>query len=157
MPPPPEPPLEPLAAESAPPQPPASEASSPEAERLATLRERLLNDARELVRTYERELDALQEAFGITTPTLFEGVVTLKVGGVQRTQDLLMLEEALRTGEGVDDASVRHYDRGEAWLEISLDHPVALAEELARLLPFNFAIRSETSNEIVLDLEQAGG
>jgi hypothetical protein len=125
-------------------------------DQLLSLRERLLSDARELIRSYEGEIAALERRFGITSPPqLFEGVVALVVTGIPRIQTLVALEEALLATDGVAQAFVRHYDRGEAWFEITLVQPVALTAELAELLPMPFAVRSTTANEIELKRQAA--
>ncbi len=122
-------------------------------DQLVSLRERLLSDARELIRSYEDEIAALESRFGIASPPpLFEGVVTLVVRGIGRIQTLVAMEEALLETEGIAQAFVRHYDRGEAWLEITLDRALPLRTELAEALPAPFEIRSTTASEIVLEL-----
>jgi hypothetical protein len=123
-------------------------------DQLLSLRERLLSDARELIRSYEDEIAALESRFGIASPPpVFEGVVTVVATGIGRTQTLVALEEALLAIDGVVQASVRHYDRGEGWFEITLDRPVPLTTDLADVLPLPFEVRSTTANEIVLSLE----
>lgn len=161
-PPPPEPPAPPPPPEQPPPRepPPLPEPPLPppqasaEMDQLLSLRERMLSDARELIRSYEDEIAALESRFGIAAPPpVFEGVVTLVATGIVRIQTLVAIEEALLGIEGVAHALVRHYDRGEAWFEVTLDRSLPLTRELAQALPLPFEVRSATANEVVLELE----
>ncbi|HZU61522.1 MAG TPA: hypothetical protein VE983_11180 [Solirubrobacteraceae bacterium] len=127
-------------------------------DQLQSLRERLLSDARALIRSYEDEIANLESRFGIASPPpLYEGVVTLVVCGIARIHTLVAIEEALLGIDGVIQAFVRHYDRGEAWFEVTLEQPVPLTTQLAQVLPVSFEVRSTTANEIVLALEDTTG
>lgn len=151
-------------------------------QQLMAVRDQLLAGTRELVRTYERQLDLLEqmtaselltggEALSAavaaapapepTVPlaaapaprTLFEGMVTVAVSGADRIQTIEVLQDALSRAPHVEQVYVRRCHRGQAWLELTLSTGTELLGDLDRVLPFPFAVTSASDAEIALHLE----
>jgi hypothetical protein len=159
-------------------QPEAPHQVATEIHQLVAVRDQLLAGARELVRAYERQLDALEHmaASGLPStapdmpasgrapapppgseeqarPAFFEGTVALAVSGAHRIQTIEVLEDALSRARHVDQVYVRRCHRGQVRLELTLSAGAELLGELNRVLPFPFAVTSATGEEIAVVLE----
>ncbi|MFL5822936.1 MAG: hypothetical protein ACJ764_05785 [Solirubrobacteraceae bacterium] len=134
-------------------------------EQLLTVRDQLLSDARELVRAFERRLDELESQGTISVtvsappprPAFFEGMVALVVSGASRIQTIQVLEDSLARIPHVERTYIRRWHAGQLWVELTLSDGVELIGELNRVLPFPFAVRSATGQEIALSVEEEGG
>lgn len=149
-------------------------------EQLLTLRERLLVDARELLRRYELQLDELERhdssdvqaalasllsgqgaaaepAVGpevlASRPAFFAGRVTVTVAGASRIQTVEVLEDSLSRVPHVQEVYIRRWHAGALWLELTVSEGVELIGELNRVLPFPFAVQSATGQEVIISLE----
>lgn len=146
---------------------------------LLTIRERLLNDAEQLLAGYERQLRELEaldaseveaavaalvsgpapaqtgrDASGVPSrPAYFEGMVTITVVGVGRIQTIQVLEDSLSRVRHVEQVYIRRWHAGQLLLELTLSGGVELIGELNRVLPFPFAVQSATGQEIGITLE----
>ncbi len=146
---------------------------------LLTMRERLLNDAEQLLAGYERrirELEALDpsdvetalaalasppeitDPGGSVTdtssrPAFFEGLMTVAVVGVGRIQTVQVLEDSLSRVHNVGRVYIRRWHAGRLLLELTLSGGVELLGELNRVLPFSFAVHSATGKDITISLE----
>lgn len=144
---------------------------------LLMIRERLLNDAEQLLAGYERQLREL-EAFDVSEveaavaalapastekgtdfpelaprPAFFEGLMTVSVAGVGRIQTIQVLEDSLSRVRQVEEVYIRRWHAGLLLIELTLSAGVELIGELNRVLPFPFAVQSATGQEIALTLE----
>ena len=134
-------------------------------EQLLTVRDQLLSDARELVRAFDRRLDELESQGTISVkvssppprPAFFEGVVTLAVTGASRIQTIQVLEDSLARVRQVERTYIRRWHAGQVSIELTLSGGVELIGELNRVLPFPFAVRSATGQEIALTVEEERG
>jgi hypothetical protein len=109
--------------------------------------DRLLRETRELMGA--RNADQARPAF-------FEGTVTLVALGANLLQTVEVLEDSLVRARQVTRAYIRRVHAGEARVELSLTGGVDLVGELNRVMPFPFAVRSATREEIVITLEGGG-
>lgn len=165
--PPPQPPEAQPSSEDAPPAPTAPTLSEPvvafaggptgddadaHIQQLEQLRAQLITGTRELIRSYELQLDALEGALAVASRAQFEGTVTLVVSGVRRAQMLAQLENALAGADGVELAEVSRYEDGKAQVDLTLARPVELIEELIRVLPAGSAIRSTAPDGIEVEM-----
>jgi hypothetical protein len=146
---------------------------------LLTIRERLLNDAEQLLAGYERQLRELEtlDVFEVeaalaallpapgptetssrvpefpSRPAFFDGVMTITVVGVHRLQTIQVLEDSLSRVRHVDRVYIRRWHAGQLLFELALSAGVELIGELNRVLPFPFAVQSATGQEIGITLE----
>jgi hypothetical protein len=109
--------------------------------------ERLLGEARELMGARDAER---------ARPAFFEGMITLVVLGASRVQTIEVLEDSLSRARNVTRVYVRRVEAGELRLELTLAGGVDVVGELNRVMPFPFAVRSATREEIVISLEGEG-
>lgn len=148
---------------------------------LLTMRDRLLDDAQQMLAGYQRELRKLEEfdpsevedalaalatpreaqepaVAGPETPTrpaFFDGTTTITVVGAHRIQLIQVVEDALSRVRNVQRVYIRRWQAGQLSLELTLSAGVELIGELNRVLPFPFAVQSATGREIVITLEGA--
>lgn len=145
-------------------------------EQLLTVRDRLLDDARDLVRSYERQLEEIEreETSGLQAassllweppaeldmeagrPAFFDGLVTVAVAGVDRIQTIEVLEDSLSRIHHVQDVYVRRWQAGTVWFELGLTGGVELLGELNRVLPFAFGVQWANRLHVLLALEEEG-
>ncbi len=127
-------------------------------QRLRELREELLRGTRELVHSYERQLDALEASFAPAPPPapVFEGTVSLVVTNVTGVAVLAEVEAAVRGVGGVERAAVSRYSGQEASIDLTLARPVELVAPLSDALPKGSAIRAITADEITVELGALG-
>lgn len=109
--------------------------------------DRLLREARELMGA--RGADQARPAF-------YEGTVTLVALGANLLQTVEVLEDSLDRARQVTRTYIRRVDAGEVRVELSLTGGVDLIGELNRVMPFPFAVRSASRQEIVISLEGGG-
>jgi hypothetical protein len=143
------------------------------------MRERLLGDARSLLRIYERQLQTLEaqdtselelltsqltgrgapqsategRTAGESRPAFFEGTVTVTAGGAHRIQTIEVMEDSLSRVRRVEQVYLRRWHAGRVSFELKLAAGVELIGELNRVLPFPFAVQSATGQEIVITLD----
>jgi hypothetical protein len=146
---------------------------------LLTLRERLLNDAEQLLAGYERQLRELEalDVSGVeaalrallpapglgeagpgtselpSRPAFFDGVMTITAAGVHRLQTIQVLEDSLSRVRHVERVYIRRWHAGQLLFELTLSAGVELLGELNRVLPFPFGVQSATGQEIGITLE----
>lgn len=150
-------------------------------QQLMTVRDQLLDGARELVRAYETQLDILEQmaASGVPAPSaseaqataslrqtpspvvpqeqarpvFYEGVVAVVVSGAHRVQTIQVLEDSLSRVRNAELVYVRRAHRGQVRLEVTLAAGTELLGEFNRVLPFPFAVTSATGEEIAVTIE----
>lgn len=149
-------------------------------QQLLSIRQRLLDDARQLLRRYEQELQELEREDSLDLrapldaspaaqisgseeradgdgqpprPAFFEGLVALTVAGATRIQTIQVLEDSLSRLAGAEQVYIRRWHAGTLWLELTMSGGVELIGELNRVLPFPFAVQSAAAHEIVISLE----
>lgn len=109
--------------------------------------DRLLREAREVIG---------EEGAGQARPALFEGTVTVVATGANQLQTIQVLEDSLSRARQVTRAYIRRAHAGEVRVELTLRGGVDVIGELNRVMPFPFAVRSATREEVVISLEGAG-
>ncbi|HZU60461.1 MAG TPA: hypothetical protein VE983_05815 [Solirubrobacteraceae bacterium] len=110
--------------------------------------ERLLAEARELMGARGAEQ---------ARPAFFEGMVTLVARGADRLATIQVLEDSLSRAGQVTRVYLRRVQAGQVRFELTLTGGVDLVGELNRVMPFPFAVRSATREEVVISLEGEGG
>jgi hypothetical protein len=123
----------------------------------------------------ERLLDSLQEAiarlgaehegdWGVEAPAasngwaprkadeLFDGMVEIEVGPLADFSQLVGFEDAAGGIMATSEISVKRFARGRATLEMKLAEPVELLRELEERSPFEFRVRDQRFDRLVLDV-----
>lgn len=124
---------------------------------LAAQLERHIGVLQGLQEELERSTATLAQAFGThssapTAEPLFQGVVTIDVGPFSDIGTLGTLEHGLADLELVDDVHVRSYEGSRALIQLRLDSPVQLIEEMRRAVPFRFEVTSIDEQHLAMDL-----
>jgi hypothetical protein len=109
--------------------------------------DRVLLEARELMGEHRA---------GQARPALFEGTVAVVALGANQLETIQVLEDSLARAAQVTRTYIRRAHAGEVRVELTLTGGVDLVGELNRVMPFPFAIRSATPQEIVIGLEGGG-
>jgi len=124
-------------------------------QKLRELRAELMKGTRELVHSYELQLDALEATFASAPPPapVFDGTVRLLMTNVSGIAALAEVEAAVRRLDDVERAGVTRYAGQDADIEITLARPTELVAPLSDALPKSSAIRTITGDEIVVELE----
>jgi hypothetical protein len=143
----------------------------------AELAERLAEIARRPGEARERMLESLQEAIArigadydedeliaAAAPTngrtprtpaeLFEGLVEVEVGPLSDFSKLVGFEDAACGIAATSEISVKRFTRGRATLEMHLAEPVELLRELEERAPFEFRVRDQRADRLVLDVDE---
>jgi len=83
---------------------------------------------------------------------LFDGLVEVEVGPLSDFSQLVGFEDAAGAIEGASEIAIKRFARGRATLTLRLREPVALLRELEERAPFEFRIRDQRANRLVLDV-----
>ena len=86
---------------------------------------------------------------------IFEGLVEVEVGPLDDFSQLVGFEDAAGAIDGTSEISVRRFASGRATLEMRLAEPVELLRELEERSPFEFQVRDQRYDRVVLDIEAA--
>ena len=127
--------------------------------RPAEARERLLAALHEAIERIGTEDDDERSA---ATPALrpvgevFDGVVEIEVGPFEDFSQLVGFEDAAGAIAATSGISVTRFARGRATLEMRLTEPVELLRELEERAPFQFAVRDQRADRVVLDVPAPG-
>jgi hypothetical protein len=124
-------------------------------------RERLLDSLQEAIARIgaqpevEGEMDAPAEANGWarrSAEELFDGMVEIDVGPLADFSQLVGFEDAAGGIMATSEISVKRFARGRATLEMKLAEPVELLRELEERSPFEFRVRDQRFDRLVLDV-----
>jgi hypothetical protein len=84
---------------------------------------------------------------------LFEGEVEVEIGPLRDFSQLVGFEDAAGAIVATREISVRRFAQGRATLEMRLAEPVELLRELEERSPFEFVVRDQRPDRLVLDLD----
>jgi len=85
---------------------------------------------------------------------MFEGSVEIEVGPFADFSQLVGFEDAAGAITATSQISVKRFAQGRATLEMKLAEPVELLNELERRAPFEFRVRDQRFDRLVLDLPE---
>jgi hypothetical protein len=136
------------------------------AERIAELgrrpqdvRERLLESLEEAIGRLgaEEEEDAIpaeSNGFGRRPAAeFFDGRVEVEIGPLSDFSQLVGFEDAAGGIGATSEISVKRFAQGRATLEMQLGEPVELLRELEQRSPFEFRVRDQRADRLVLDVD----
>ena len=84
---------------------------------------------------------------------LFDGEVEVEIGPLSDFSQLVGFEDAAGGIVATREISVRRFAQGRATLEMRLAEPVELLRELEERSPFEFVVRDQRPDRLVLDFE----
>lgn len=84
---------------------------------------------------------------------LFDGEVEVEIGPLRDFSQLVGFEDAAGGIVATREISVRRFAQGRATLEMRLAEPVELLRELEERSPFEFVVRDQRPDRVVLDLD----
>lgn len=108
-----------------------------------------LGDPEEAERERQEPLEGLRPV-----GDLFEGSVEIEVGPFADFSQLVGFEDAAGGITATSQISVKRFAQGRATLEMKLAEPVELLNELERRTPFEFRVRDQRFDRLVLDLPE---
>lgn len=94
-----------------------------------------------------------EETTEVRLGRLFEGSVRLEVGPLGDFSQLVGFEDAIGR-IGASEISVERFSEGRATLSMRLDEPVDLLRELEESAPFDFNVRRNAGDGLILDLDE---
>jgi hypothetical protein len=95
-------------------------------------------------------------ANGAAPEGIFEGPLKLEVGPLGDFSQLVGLEDAIGR-LGASAISVERFSEGRATLSMNLDEPVELLRELEEASPFEFRVRRNGGDNLILDVDEDQG
>lgn len=140
----------------------------------AELSERITDATRRPAESRERMLDAIQAAIArlgperdipvepldealepmlLSTAELYEGVVEIEVGPLDDFSQLVGFEDAAAAIAATSEISVERFAAGRATLAMKLNEPIELLRELEERSPFEFKVRDQRFDRLVLDVD----
>jgi hypothetical protein len=141
----------------------------------AELSERITEVARRPAEARERLLEALGEAIariggedgadevpaesnghaaGRGAAEVFAGMVEVEIGPLDDFSQLVGFEDAAGGIGATREISVKRFTQGRATLEMKLGEPVELLRELEERAPFEFRVRDQRSDRLILDVDE---
>jgi hypothetical protein len=93
------------------------------------------------------------ESNGRAPDGVFEGTVSVDVGPLTDFSQLVELEDAAGSIHGTSEISIKRFSKGRATLDVKLDEPVALLDELEQRCDLEFKVRSRREDGVVLDVD----
>jgi hypothetical protein len=141
----------------------------------AEISERITEAARRPAEARDRLLDALGEAIrriggaegeaaelpassnghapGRNGDEVFAGMVEVEIGPLDDFSQLVGFEDAAGAIGATSEISVKRFASGRATLEMKLGEPVELLRELEERAPFDFKVRDQRSDRLILDVD----
>jgi hypothetical protein len=122
--------------------------------------EKMLESIQEAIRRVARDEVDLTEAAATNGHTetapegIFEGLVEVEVGPLGDFAKLVIFEDAVRSVNGASEISIKRFSEGRATLEINLDHPIDLLNELERRCDLEFRVRDNRGGRLILDVDE---
>ena len=126
--------------------------------RPAESRERLLAALHEAIERIGADEDDARPEPAPLRPVgdVFDGRVEIEVGPFHDFSQLVGFEDAAGAITATSQISVTRFARGRATLEMRLSEPVELLRELEERSPFQFAVRDQRADRVVLDVPAPG-
>lgn len=87
---------------------------------------------------------------------LFQGQVRLEIGPLGDFSQLVSFEDMIGA-LGASEISVERFSEGRATLSVRLDEPVELLRELEETSPFEFRVRRNGGDNLILDVDEDQG
>jgi hypothetical protein len=84
---------------------------------------------------------------------VYAGQIELEVGPLNDFAQLTQFEDAAAGVGGASDITVRRFSGGRATFSMNLADPVELLRELEERAPFDFVVRDQRSNQLILDID----
>jgi hypothetical protein len=131
--------------------------------RPADARERLLDALGETIMRIGREsAEPVEPAPAATnghrpaeaTGDVFAGLVEVEIGPLDDFSQLVGFEDAMGGIGATREISVKRFAQGRATLEMKLAEPVALLRELEERAPFEFKVRDQRTDRLILDVDE---
>ena len=91
---------------------------------------------------------------GTVPDGMFEGRVSVDVGPLTDFSQLVRLEDAAESIDGTAEISIKRFSKGRATLDVRLDEPVKLLDELEQRCDLEFKVRSLREDGVVLDVDE---
>jgi hypothetical protein len=85
---------------------------------------------------------------------MFDGQIELEIGPLDDFAKLVGFEDAIEGIGATDEISVKRFTKGRATLEMRLGEPVELLRELEERTPFEFRVRDQRPDRLVLDVDE---
>jgi hypothetical protein len=137
-----------------------SERAAALAERPGPARDRLLDSLHEAIaRMADPDRDEVETARAPVNRAparggdVFDGRVEVEVGPLEDFSQLVGFEDAAGQIGATSEISVKRFASGRATLEVRLDEPVELLRELEERSPFEFRVRDQRFDRLVLDVD----
>ncbi len=124
-------------------------------------RARMLDAIHEAITRLGAQLEApieTSEAAGTPPPLasdMYEGAIEIEVGPLDDFSQLVGFEDAAGAIAATSAISVKRFAAGRATLAIELNEPIELLRELEERAPFEFQVRDQRFDRVVLDVEAA--
>jgi hypothetical protein len=83
----------------------------------------------------------------------FAGMVEVEIGPLDDFSQLVGFEDAAGGIGATREISVKRFAQGRATLEVKLDEPVELLRELEERAPFEFRVRDQRHDRLILDVD----
>jgi hypothetical protein len=140
-----------------------SERISELSQRPAEARERLLEALGDTIMRIGRENpDAVRMAPAATNGhvpaeeagDVFDGMVEVEIGPLDDFSKLVGFEDAMGGIGATREISIKRFAQGRATLEMKLAEPVELLRELEERAPFEFKVRDQRSDRLILDVDE---
>jgi len=123
-------------------------------------RERLLDGIQEAIARlgaqWEEPLEAIEEVGEPVMPSaldLYDGMIEIDVGPLEDFSQLVGFEDAAGGISATSEISVKRFAAGRATLAMKLDEPIELLRELEERAPFEFQVRDQRFDRLVLDVD----
>src|SRR5262249_37842922 len=87
---------------------------------------------------------------------VYTGQIELEVGPLNDFAQLTQFEDAAAGVGGASEITVRRFSGGRATFSMNLADPVELLRELEERAPFDFVVRDQRSNQLILDIDDDG-
>jgi hypothetical protein len=84
---------------------------------------------------------------------VFAGMVEVEIGPLDDFSQLVGFEDAAGCIGATREISIKRFARGRATLEMTLAEPVELLRELEERSPFEFRVRDQRSDRLILDVD----
>jgi hypothetical protein len=85
---------------------------------------------------------------------VFDGMVEVEIGPLDDFSKLVGFEDAMGGIGATREISVKRFAQGRATLEMKLAEPVELLRELEERAPFEFKVRDQRSDRLILDVDE---
>lgn len=105
---------------------------------------------------WEAPLDPPEEIDDAPPPAsvdLYEGIVEIEVGPLDDFSQLVGFEDAAGAIAATTEISVKRFAAGRATLAMTLNEPIELLRELEERAPFDFQVRDQRFDRLVLDVD----